>query len=111
MGGSEMNSLLKLDLELEKIRLNRKRINNLLENKKLNKIGGNNNVSDNSNFIPRINNVISIDTFSDTSVSEDKSKLEVSDYRKNLNETLFKLKNEVPLNENLNRLLSKYTNF
>jgi hypothetical protein len=110
MGGSEINSLLRLDLELEKIRLDRKRINNLLENKKLNKIGGNNSISDNSNFIPH-NKVVLVDTYSDTSVSENKSKLEVSDYKKNLNETLYKLKNEVPLNANLNRLLSKYTNF
>jgi hypothetical protein len=34
--------------------------------------------------------------------------LPISDYKQHLNETLSKLKNEVPLNNNLKHLLSKF---
>ena len=80
-GGYQINSLFKIDQELEKIRLNKKRINNLLK-------GGNIRISDNSNFIPRANQqIVSIDTFSDspTSIENYSHKSPISEYKQNLN--------------------------
>jgi hypothetical protein len=108
VGGYKINSLLKIDQELERIRLSKSKINNLLNNKKNSKIGGNAIISDNSNFIPHNNkNTVSIDQIVDSPTSIDKN-VEKSEYRQHLNETLYKLKNQVPLNENLNNLISKF---
>jgi hypothetical protein len=102
VGGYKINSLLKIDQELERIRLSKSKINNLLNNKKYSKIGGNAMISDNSNFIPKeINHIV------DSPTSIDKN-VEKSEYRQHLNETLYKLKNQVPLNQNLNNLISKF---
>ena len=76
-----------------------------------NKVGGNIPISDNSNFIPRnnINNrIINVNTLSDSPTSMESNNYPISDYKQNLNETLAKLKSEVPLNNNLNHLLSKF---
>jgi hypothetical protein len=109
LGGYKIESLLKIDKELEKIRSNKKKINKLLYNK----VGGNVPISDNSNFIPHNNNynnnkIITVDTSSDSPTSMENSNLPISDYKQHLNETLAKLKNEVPLNNNLKHLLSKF---
>jgi hypothetical protein len=123
MGGYRINSLLKIDQELEKIKSYKKKINTLLHKEKYEKLekvrggGGNIQISDNSNFIPNSNfnkRIVTVNTFSDSPTSSDTKYSPVSEYRqnlnsiKNLNTTLFKLKNEVPLNENLNKLLSKF---
>jgi hypothetical protein len=118
MGGYRINSLLKIDQELEKIKSYKKKINNLINKEKLDKVGGGNlQISDNSNFIPNSNlnkRIVTVNTLSDSPTSSDTKYSPVSEYKqnlnsiKNLNTTLFKLKNEVPLNENLHKLLSKF---
>jgi hypothetical protein len=111
-GGVRLNSLLRIDQELEKIRLNKKKINSLLNK---DKVGGSMIVSDNSNFIPRANQqIVTVNTLSDSPTSFENKYTPISEYKqninsqKNLNLTLYKLKNEVPLNDNLNKLLSKF---
>jgi hypothetical protein len=79
-------------------------MNNLLYNK----VGGNIPISDNSNFIPHKNNIITINTLSDSPTSMESNNIPISDYKQHLNETLAKLKSEVPLNKNLKHLLSKF---